>query len=75
MTEKRRYRQIRTARAENIPATVARIFRYLSSYKLAMVVVFVCIIIGALTNVAPHIAPIIDDFVPYWTGKSSLTVL
>jgi len=68
MTEKRRYRQIRTARAENIPVTIARIFRYLSSYKLAMFVVFVCIIIGALTNVAASyfFAPIIDDFfVPY----------
>lgn len=73
MTEKRRYRQIRTARAENIPATVARIFRYLSSYKLAMVVVFVCIIIGALTNVAASyfFAPIIDDFVVPYIGQEN----
>ncbi len=71
MSEKRRYRQIRTPRAENIPATVARIFKYLSHYKLAMVIVFVCIIVGSLTNVASSyfFAPIIDDYVVPFIGQ------
>ncbi len=73
MSENRRYRQIRTPRADDIPATVARILKYLSNYKLAMVVVFVCIIIGSLTNVAASyfFAPIIDDFVVPYIGQES----
>ncbi len=71
MNENRRYRQIRTPRADDIPATVFRIFKYLSNYKLALVIVFICIIVGSLTNVAASyfFAPIIDDFVVPYIGQ------
>ncbi|HQB33006.1 MAG TPA: hypothetical protein PLI19_06705, partial [Erysipelotrichaceae bacterium] len=71
MSENRRYRQIRTSRVDDIPATVARIFKYLSKYRLAMITVFVCIIIGSLTNVASSyfFAPIIDDHIVPYIGQ------
>ncbi len=73
MSEKRRYRQIRTSKVDDIPATLARIFKYLSHYKSAMAIVFVCIIIGSLTNVASSyfFAPIIDDYIVPYIGQEN----
>ena len=59
----RNYRQLRTARADDIPATVKRIFSYLSNYKFGMLLVLVCIIISSLTNVvsASFSGDVIDE--------------
>ncbi|MDO4378569.1 MAG: ABC transporter ATP-binding protein [Erysipelotrichia bacterium] len=72
MSEKH-YRQLRTARAENIPATVKRIFSYLKAYKVQMVIVLICIVIGALTNVASSyfITPVIDKYVEPYIGQTN----
>ncbi len=68
-----KYRQLRRSRADNIPATVARIFSYLSQFRWQLILVFVCIIIEALTNVASSafFAPLIDDYILPLVGKSN----
>ena len=65
------YRQIRRSKADNIPATVKRIFSYLSAYKLQLVIVFICIIIEALTNVASSyfFTPLINDYIVPLIGQ------
>ncbi|MBQ9036101.1 MAG: ABC transporter ATP-binding protein [Erysipelotrichaceae bacterium] len=65
------YRQIRRSKADNIPATIRRIFSYLSAYKLQLVVVFICIIIEALTNVASSyfFTPLINDYIVPLIGQ------
>ena len=65
------YRQIRRSKADNIPATIKRIFSYLSVYKLQLVVVFICIIIEALTNVASSyfFTPLINDYIVPLIGQ------
>lgn len=70
MSEKQ-YRQLRTARAQDIPATVKRIFSYLNRYHVQMIFVMICIVIGALTNVASSyfITPVIDTYVEPYIGQ------
>ena len=60
-----RYRQLRRSKADDIPATVTRIFSYLKMYKWQLVFVVVCVIVEALTNVASSafFAPLIDDYI------------
>lgn len=72
MSEKH-YRQLRTAKAENIPQTVKRIFSYLSAYKIQMFFALLCIIIGSLTNVASSyfITPVIDKYVEPYIGQTN----
>lgn len=72
MSEKH-YRQLRTAKAENIPQTVKRIFSYLSAYKIQMFFAMLCIIIGSLTNVASSyfITPVIDKYVEPYIGQTN----
>ena len=68
-----KYRQLRRSRADDIPATVARIFSYLSQFRWQLILVFVCIIVEALTNVASSafFAPLIDDYILPLVGKSN----
>lgn len=72
MSEKH-YRQLRTAKAENIPQTVKRIFSYLSAYKIQMFFAMLCIIIGSLTNVASSyfVTPVIDKYVEPYIGQTN----
>ncbi|MBR0473564.1 MAG: ABC transporter ATP-binding protein [Erysipelotrichaceae bacterium] len=65
------YRQLRRSKADNIPATIKRIFSYLSAYKLQLVIVFICIIIEALTNVASSyfFTPLINDYIVPLIGQ------
>jgi len=68
-----KYRQLRTPRAENIPKTVKRIFRYLNQYPWQMFLVFFCLIISALANVASSyfFTPIIDHYVVPYIGQEN----
>ena len=68
-----RYRQLRRSKADDIPATVARIFSYLKMYKWQLVFVVVCVIVEALTNVASSafFAPLIDDYIIPLIGQSN----
>ena len=65
------YREIRRSRANDIPATVKRIFSYLAQYKWLLVIVFFCIIIEALTNVASSyfFTPLINDYILPLAGQ------
>ena len=65
------YREIRRSRANDIPATVKRIFRYLAQYRWLLVIVFFCIIIEALTNVASSyfFTPLINDYILPLAGQ------
>ena len=65
------YREIRRSRANDIPATVKRIFSYLAKYKWLLVIVFFCIIIEALTNVASSyfFTPLINDYILPLAGQ------
>ena len=68
-----RYRQLRRSRADNIPATVARIFSYLANFKWHLLLVLVCIITEALVNVASSafFAPLIDDYILPLVGQKN----
>ena len=68
-----RYRQLRRSRADNIPATVARIFSYLANFKWHLLLVLVCIITEALVNVASSafVAPLIDDYILPLVGQKN----
>ena len=60
-----KYRVIRTARANNIPKTVARIFSYMSSYTIQMAFALLCIITSNVGSVVSSnlFTPIIDDYI------------
>jgi len=68
-----RYRQLRRAAADDIPATVKRIFTYLSKKKLPLVVCFLCVVVEALTNVASSafFTPLIDNYIVPLIGQSN----
>ncbi len=68
-----RYRQLRRSRADDIPATVARIFSYLANFKWHLVLVLVCIITESLVNVASSafFAPLIDDYILPLVGQKN----
>ncbi len=70
MTESN-YREIRRSRADDIPATIRRILKYLGGYKLQLAIVFVCIIVESLTNVASSyfFTPLINDYIVPLIGK------
>ena len=63
----------RRSRADNIPATVARIFSYLANFKWHLLLVLVCIITEALVNVASSafFAPLIDDYILPLVGQKN----
>ncbi len=64
MSEKQ-YKIKRNARANDIPATVKRIFSYLAKYKLKLSIIFVCIVVTSLASVASSyfFTPIINNYV------------
>ena len=68
-----RYRQLRRSRADDIPATVARIFSYLANFKWHLLLVLVCIITESLVNVASSafFAPLIDDYILPLVGQKN----
>ena len=68
-----RYRQLRRSRADDIPATVARIFSYLANFKWHLVLVLICIITESLVNVASSafFAPLIDDYILPLVGQKN----
>ena len=68
-----RYRQLRRSRADDIPATVARIFSYLANFKWHLLLVLVCIVTESLVNVASSafFAPLIDDYILPLVGQSN----
>ena len=64
MSEKK-FRQLRTSKVNNMPATIKRIFSFMFKYKIKTVIILLCIVIAALTNVASSyfITPVIDEYV------------
>lgn len=67
------YREIRRFQADNIPATVKRIFSYLRKYNFALVIVIVCVIVEALVNVASSafFTPLIDQYIVPLIGQNN----
>jgi len=70
MAREREFKQIRTAKADNIPATVARIFSYMRRYKVGTFFIFFLILVSSLTNVASSyfFTPIINNYVVPYIG-------
>ena len=69
----RNYRQLRTSRANDIPATVARIFKYMAPYRKLVAIVILCIITEALVNVASSyfFTPLINDYIVPLIGQNN----
>lgn len=73
MAKQREFKQIRTAKADDIPTTVIRIFSYMGRYRVALIFVFICILISSLTNVASSyfFTPIINDYIVPFIGEEN----
>jgi len=70
----RTYRQIRTARANDVSGTIKRTLNYLSQgNKIKLVLIVVCIILSALTGVVSSyfFTPIINDYVVPYIGSDN----
>lgn len=67
------YRQVRRFQADNVPATVKRIFQYLRQYRIFLVIVLLCVVVEALVNVASSgfFAPLMDNYIVPFIGQSS----
>ncbi len=67
------YRQVRRSRADDIPSTVKRIFSYLGRYKKNLILVFCCVVIEALTNVASSyfFTPLINNYIVPYIGQEN----
>ena len=61
----RSYRQLRTARPEDIKGTIWKLVKYMGKYKTRLIIVVIGVILTALTNVASSyfFEPIINDYV------------
>ncbi len=81
----RRYREVKRAQAENIPATIARILSYLKKHAGKMTIAVVGVVMVSISNVASSyfFSPIIDDYIvpligeenPDLTGFAQMLVL
>ena len=73
MSEKK-FRQLRTSKVNNMPATIKRIFSFMFKYKIKTVIILLCIVIAALTNVASSyfITPVIDEYVVPFIGMENV---
>lgn len=70
----RSYRQIRTAKANDVSGTIRRVLSYLASgNKGKLVLIVLCIILSALTGVVSSyfFTPIINDYVVPYIGSSN----
>ena len=71
MSEKN-YRQIRTARANDVPGTIKRTLKYLArDHKVMLIATFVCVILSSLTGVISSyfFTPIINNYVVPFIGQ------
>ena len=69
-----RYRQIRTARANNVGGTIVRTLKYLAEGNaLKLVITGVCIVLSSLTGVISSyfFTPIINDYVVPFIGQEN----
>ncbi|MBQ7223125.1 MAG: ABC transporter ATP-binding protein [Erysipelotrichaceae bacterium] len=68
-----KYRQLRRSQADNIPATVKRIFSYLTQFRWQIVLVFVFIAIESLASVASSyfMKPLINDYIAPLIGQEN----
>ena len=68
-----KYRQLRRSAADNIPATVGRLFSYLNRYRIHLFIVVLCIIIDALVNVASSafFTPLLDNYIVPLIGQKN----
>ncbi|MGN1399036.1 MAG: ABC transporter ATP-binding protein [Erysipelotrichaceae bacterium] len=73
MSEKK-FRQLRTSKVNNMPATIKRIFSYMLKYKVQTILILLCIVIASLTNVASSyfITPVIDKYVEPFIGMENV---
>ena len=73
MSEKK-FRQLRISKVNNMPATIKRIFFFMFKYKIKTVIILLCIVIAALTNVASSyfITPVIDEYVVPFIGMENV---
>lgn len=72
MSEK--YRQIRTARAQNVGGTIKRMVSYITKFnKGKFILSIICVIISSLTGVASSyfFTPIINDYIVPYIGKDN----
>ena len=70
----RNYRQIRTARANNVGGTIVRTLKYLSEGNtVKLIVTAVCIVISSMTGVVSSyfFTPIINDYVVPYIGEAN----
>ena len=70
----RSYRQIRTAKANDVSGTIRRVLSYLASgNKGKLVLIVLCIVLSALTGVVSSyfFTPIINDYVVPYIGSSN----
>ncbi|MBQ1505180.1 MAG: ABC transporter ATP-binding protein, partial [Erysipelotrichales bacterium] len=68
------YRQIRTARANNVGGTIVRTLKYLSEGNtVKLIVTAVCIVISSMTGVVSSyfFTPIINDYVVPYIGEAN----
>ncbi|MBR0137965.1 MAG: ABC transporter ATP-binding protein [Erysipelotrichaceae bacterium] len=67
------YKQRRTAQAEDVFGTIGRMFREMKPFMLGLVVVFICITIASLTNIASAAfnKTLIDDYLVPLMGKTN----
>jgi len=70
----RNYRQIRTAKPEDVKGTIWKLVKYMGMYKTSLVIVVFGVIISALTNVASSyfFEPIINDYIVPYIGEKNV---
>ena len=72
----RNYRQLRTARPEDIKGTIWKLIGYMGQYKGRLVMVVIGVMLTALTNVASSyfFEPIINDYVVPYIGQQNVNL-
>jgi len=68
-----KYRQLRRSKAQDIPATIKRIFSYFKKYKIQFTTFSIACILTGFTSIASSylFSPIIDDYVEPLIGKEN----
>ena len=72
-TKRTHYRQIRTARPDDLKGTLRRILEYMLKQKGFLIITTICITLSTLANTASSyfFKPIIDDYVVPFIGKNN----
>ena len=72
----RNYRPKRTARPENVKGTIWRLLRFMSPFKVHLIIVVLAVIVTALTNVASSyfFEPIINDYGVPFIGQKNVNL-